>query len=117
MAGQRLPGAFDDLGPDRGGVLFRDRRPMTPGLQKNNCLETDGDGYSLTLPAAAKGLSISFNNIGKFAVDVFAAPKPQWSFDPWAVDRIDGNDNATPFALAAGASVTFTAENYRWTTS
>jgi hypothetical protein len=116
MAGQRLPGAFDDLGPDRGGVLFRDRRPMTPGLQKNNCVDVDGPGYSLSLPRAARGLSISFTNIGAFSVDVFCAMREPHQFETHD-DTIDGQANILPFAIAPGASVKFRCEeNCRWLT-
>ena len=116
---KRLPGEFEPRHQCRGEQLFRGpRRPVTHGLQRANCVDTgeDGEGFSLTLPAAAKGLEISFENIGKFAIDIYAAPKPQHAWDPWAVDSLDGQANDVAFVLAAGAKVTFKCDlNGKWT--
>jgi hypothetical protein len=109
-AGAGLPGYC------RGHVLTLAGQTMLPtgGLQRSNALDADAPGYSLTLPAAAKGLAFSFVNAGAEAVDIYALGALPW-FGAVHLDTIDGQPNAEPCPLAAGQGVTLTCnENGKW---
>jgi hypothetical protein len=111
---KRRPGDFDNPGADRGGVLFQGPRSPTPtaSLQTSNAIDVDGDGYTVTLPRAARGVSISFTNVGAFSIAIYAHPRIAHQFEIHA-DVIDGTD--LPYTLDAGAAVTFKcSENCRW---
>ena len=98
--------------------MFRGpRQPLTHSLQRSNAIDVDGDGYSVTLMRAARGLSISFTNIGDFSVDVWAAARQAHQFELHD-DTIDGQPNGQPYVLEAGAVVKFACnENTKWTTT
>jgi hypothetical protein len=75
-------------------------------------------GWGLTLPAAARGLDLTIENIGPAAVSAYCSMKQPYQFDPWAEDRINDLRNADAFVIEPGVTVTLTcSENGRWLSS
>lgn len=116
--GAELPGG------DRGATLRQGQTSTpTPGLQANTALSAGGvAGYALTLPKASAPLVLAFTNVNSSAsINIYALPgvlpyMPQ--SDPLGhfPDTINSLPNATPYVLAAGASVTFTGARGSWST-
>ena len=112
--GAELPGG------DRGACLRQGQqaRPSS-GLQRSNALTAGGDnGWAVTLPNAARGLSFAFENSDSVSIDIYPVPTPGYFGAYVPLDTIGGKANSEAYSLAAGANVTFAcSENHRWVTS
>jgi hypothetical protein len=111
--GQDLPGG------DRGAVLRQAQQTRPTDLQRQNALTAGGQaGWGVTLPAAAPGLALAFTNADTVPISIWPLPSAD-AFAP-ADDRRrhfgDTIDESTAaYVLAAGASVTCTAQRGSWT--